>query len=157
MKKFYAFKVFAVSSVFLIALSNSAIAANEFAAGSARISEVCKFQFDARSNGGHVTEQCDFGSGQVLFAGPVLCFKAADNLATFVWQLQNAPADKQGWYQQVYIVDNGAPGHRVPDEFKNDPEVPTLGALCDDLSIDPFPGTGPVLKGNFVVSTETEE
>lgn len=158
MKKMYTFKVVTVSFVMLIALSNRAIAGNEFAAGSAQISTPCKFQFDARSNGGHATEQCNFDttqpghSDQVLFAGPVLCFKAADNIATFVWQFQKA--DGLSYYQQVYIVDNGAPGQGVPDQFKNDPEDTALGSLCDNLSLNNFPGTSPVLKGNYVVSTE---
>ncbi len=146
------FKVFAVFFVLLIALSNRAFAGNEFAAGSAQISAPCKLQFDARSNGGHVTEQCNFVTGRVLYAGTVMCFKAQDNKATFIWQFQKT--DGTTYYQQVYIVDNGAPGHGVPDNFTNDPEDLTFYG-CDNVQNNDFNFIGsPVIKGNYVVSTE---
>ena len=117
-----------------------------FASGSAQVSTACKMNFDARASGGHVTEQCDFGQGQELFAGPVLCFAASGNRATFVWQLQTAPSH-QGYYQQVTVVDNGAPGQGNPDLFTNYPETPFNPCPF----ITPDPGGSPILSGNIVV------
>lgn len=143
--------VFAALAALLTVFSSPAIADHAFAAGSAQISEPCHFQFDARSNGGNVTEQCNFTSGRELYVGPVVCFAASGNVATFVWQFKIAPEGKEGLYQQVFIVDNGAPGHGVPDAFHNIPE--SAYNPCPNIA-PTSEGTNPVLKGNFVVSTE---
>ena len=142
---------FAALAVCVALSSGRAFASNTFAAGAAQISVPCHFEFDARSSGGHVTEQCDFTTGRELYVGRVVCFAAAGNVATFVWQMEIAPQGKEGWYQQVFVVDNGAPGHRVPDAFLNYPEGPS--SPCPYIT-PTSAGTNPILKGNFVVSTD---
>ena len=141
--------VFSLAVVVWIAYSTAGTtyAAQSFAAGAAQISTPCHMEFDARPTGGNATEQCDFGQGQVLFHGPVLCFAAAGNMATFVWQFE---INGETVFQQVFITDNGAPGHGVPDLFVNLPEGPFNP--CPD--IQPSEGGSPVLKGNFVVHSE---
>jgi hypothetical protein len=149
MKRLGRISTFAALAASLTFFSSHAMAGDAFAAGAAQISATCHFEFDARSTGGNVTEQCDFGEGKVVFHGPVLCFAASGNRATFVWLLQIAPYN-QGYYQQVTVVDNGAPGQGVPDLFSNYSE--SLSNPCPTLT--PDTGGSPVLKGNFVVSSE---
>jgi len=147
----------AALAALLIVFSGSAIAGDAFAAGSAQISEFCHFQFFASDKGGNVTEQCNFPepTGRQLFVGPVVCFAAEGNIATFVWLMQIAPESEQGKYQQVFVVEEGAPGHDVPDRFHNYGQSGYNPCTNGISAYDP--GAHEVEKGNFVVKEGKED
>ncbi len=141
-------------------------AEHDFAVGAARntLLEVTPFPADLRlaahafSGGvsGHAVGSGVFPPGGAFHVeGEVTCLRVVGNRATIKYRFTHTEgegAPSEGWGVQVFIEDNGPPGHGVPDA--NATDLPMPPALFDpqadvcELPRGPF---NPVDDGNYVV------
>jgi hypothetical protein len=106
---------------------------------------------------GNVESSGNLGIGDFWQAGPVTCQRVVGNEAAIKYRVDHATgsgAPPLGTVVEVFIQDNGPPGHGVPDaNATREPEFPPLGQLdagnCDDPSLQPE--WNPIDTGNYVV------
>jgi len=107
---------------------------------------------------GYVESSGNLGIGDFWQAGPVTCQRVVGNEAAIKYRVDQASgsgAPPLGTVVEVFIQDNGPPGHGVADaNATRAPEFPPLGQFdagtCDDPSLQPE--WNPIDSGNYVVS-----
>jgi hypothetical protein len=109
----------------------------------------------ARDVRGNVTGAGTLPNGDFVTKGEVTCLRVVGNRATIKYRFTHTEgegAPSEGWGVQVFIEDNGPPGHGVPDA--NATDLPMPAQLFDpqadvcELPRGPF---NPVDDGNYVV------